>query len=82
VAWTPREPGTHAVDIVVTALGPDGSSIERTDFLAVEVQPTFSKLQISLNFVLLIGLVLLLVVGIFLGIIRLIRRVRRSRNIL
>ena len=77
VTWTPHEPGTHAVDIVVTALGPDGSSIERTNFLAIEVQPSFSKLQISLNLVLLIGLVLLLLAGILLGIIRLVRGVRR-----
>ncbi len=26
VSWTPRKTGTHSVDIVVTALAPDGSS--------------------------------------------------------
>ena len=32
--WTPRETGLYAVDIIVTGNGPDGSTIERTDFLA------------------------------------------------
>ena len=76
-AWTPREVGTHAVDIVITALAPDGSSIERTDFLAIEVQPAFSKFQVSLNLLLLIALVLLVVIAILLGIFRLLRRARR-----
>lgn len=75
--WTPREAGTHAVDIVITALAPDGSSIERTNFIAVEVQQAFSKLRASLNIVLLIALVLLVVFGILLGIFRLVRRARR-----
>jgi len=75
--WTPREPGTHALDIVVTALAPDGSDIERTDFLAIEVQPSFSKFQISFNLVLVITLVILVFVGILFGIIRLVRRVSR-----
>jgi hypothetical protein len=76
--WTPREAGTHAIDLVVTAVTPDGTSIERTDFLAIEVQPNFSKFQISLNLVLLIALVLLLLIGILFGIFRIIRRARRS----
>ncbi len=75
--WTPREPGTYAVDIVVAALAPDGSSIERTDFLAIEVQPRFSKLQISFNLVLVIALVILVLAGILFGIIRLVRRISR-----
>jgi hypothetical protein len=76
--WTPREAGTHAVDIVVTALAPDGTSIERTDFLAIEVQPNFSKLQISFNLILLIALVLFVFIGILFGILRLIRRATRK----
>ena len=76
-AWTPRQAGTHAVDIVVTALAPDGSSIERTDFLAIEVQPGFSKFQISFNLILLIAIVLFVLVGIFGGIVWLVRRLRR-----
>jgi pimeloyl-ACP methyl ester carboxylesterase len=76
--WTPREAGTHSVDIVVTALAPDGTSIERTDFLAIEVQRNFSKLQISFNLVLVIALVLFVLLAIFFGIIRLIRRASRK----
>ena len=72
--WTPREPGTHAVDIIVTALAPDGSSIERTDFLAIEVQRSFSNFQISLNLILVIALVLFILIGILFGIFRLFRR--------
>lgn len=75
--WTPREPGTHAVDIVVTALAPDGSFIERTDFLAFEVQPNFSKRRITFNLVALIAVVLLVLVGILFGIITFVRRLRR-----
>lgn len=80
VTWTPLTSGTHAVDIVVTALARDGSSIERTDFLAIEVQPGTSKRQITLNLVLVItavlvvlGLVLLL---IFRGTRKLVRKAR------
>ncbi len=75
--WTPREAGTHAVDIVVTALSPDGTPVERTDFLAVEVQPGFSTGQVTLNLVLLIALVLVIVGVIVFGFIRLFRRSRR-----
>jgi pimeloyl-ACP methyl ester carboxylesterase len=75
--WTPHEARTYAVDVVVTALAPDGTSIERTDFLAIEVQPNFSKLQISFNLVLLIALVVLVLFGILFGIFKLIRRFSR-----
>jgi pimeloyl-ACP methyl ester carboxylesterase len=75
--WTPRQAGTYAVDIVITALAPDGSSIERTDFLAIEVQRSFSNVQVSFNLALLIALVLLVVFGILFGIYRLIRRASR-----
>jgi pimeloyl-ACP methyl ester carboxylesterase len=80
ITWTPREAGTHAVDIVVTALAPDGSSIERTDFLAIEVQPRFSQGRIALNLVLLIAVVLFVAALILYLAIRgtrlLLRRVR------
>ncbi len=77
VSWTPRQAGTHSVDIVVTALAPDGSSIERTDFLALEVQPNPGKARITFNLVAVISLALLVVVGILFSIIWLIRRIRR-----
>jgi hypothetical protein len=75
--WTPREVGTHAVDIVITALAPDGTSVERTDFLAIEVQHNFSNLQVSFNLVLLIVSVLAVLFGILFGVFRLIRRRNR-----
>ena len=71
------KPGTHSVDIVVTALAPDGSSIERTDFLAVEVQPNPGKARITFNLVAVIALVLLVLGAIIFGVIWLIRRMRR-----
>ena len=75
--WTPREPGTHAVDVIVTALAPDGSSIERTDFLAIEVQRSFSNFQISRNLMLVIAVVLVILIAILFGIFSLFRRRRR-----
>jgi hypothetical protein len=75
--WTPREAGTHSVDVVVTALAPDGSSIERTDFLAIEVQPNPGRARITFNLVAVIVLVLLVLGGIIFGMIWLIRRLRR-----
>ena len=78
--WTPTQPGTYAVDIVVTGLAPDGSSIERTDFLAVEVQPNPGKGQITFNLVaLIVGIVMILVLilfAVFRGARRVIRKVR------
>jgi pimeloyl-ACP methyl ester carboxylesterase len=59
-SWTPRIAGTHGVDIVVTGIAPDGTQIERTAFLAEEVQPNPSKLQVSAN----LGLVILVVLAV------------------
>ena len=75
-SWTPREPGTYGVDIVVTGKAPDGSTIERTDFLAVEVQPNVSRQEVTLTAILLIAIVVLVFFGILYAFIRLIRRVR------
>ncbi len=77
VSWTPRKAGTHSVDIVVTALAPDGSSIERTDFLAIEVQPNPGRARITFNLVVVIALVLLVFGTILFGFFWLIRRLRR-----
>jgi pimeloyl-ACP methyl ester carboxylesterase len=77
ISWTPHETGTHSVDIVVTAMAPDGSSIERTDFLAVEVQPNPGRARITFNLVAVIVLVLLVIGGLLFGTIWLIRRIRR-----
>jgi hypothetical protein len=77
MTWTPHEPGTHAVDIVVTARAPDGSLIERTDFLSIEVQPNPGRARIAFNLILVIALVLLFVTGFFLALFWLVRRLRR-----
>jgi hypothetical protein len=79
-SWTPRDPGTYAVDIVVTGQAPDGSTIERTGFLAVEVQSNSNWSQIIFNLVLLIAAVLLILLGIILGVVGLLRRLSRSRD--
>jgi len=64
--WTPTKSGTYAVDIVVTGTAPDGSTIERTDFLAIEVQPNPSKGQLTFNLVAVIaGVVVLLILIVF-----------------
>ena len=57
--WTPHKAGTYAVDIIVTGVAPDGSTLERTNFLAVEVQPNPGKGQITFNLAAVIALVLL-----------------------
>jgi hypothetical protein len=75
--WIPRETGTHSVDIVAIALAPDGSPIERTDFLAIEVQPNPGRERITFNLVAVIALVLLVLGGTLFGVVWLIRRVRR-----
>ena len=78
--WTPKTPGTYAVDIVVTGLAPDGTSVERTDFLAIEVQTNPSKGQITFKLVaVIVGVVLVLFLVLFVilrGAGKLIRRVR------
>jgi pimeloyl-ACP methyl ester carboxylesterase len=78
--WTPRNAGTYAVDIIVTGIAPNGSSVERTDFLAIEVQPNPSKGQITFNLVAVIAGVLLVLALIVYAILRgagkIVRRIR------
>ncbi len=75
--WTPKKAGTYAVDIVVIGLAPDNTSVERTDFLAIEVQPNPGKGLITFNLIaviVVVVLVLFLVLrAIFHGTKRLIR---------
>ena len=40
VNWKLTEPGLYGVDLQAQAMGPNGVPIERTAFLALEVQPT------------------------------------------
>jgi hypothetical protein len=69
------------VDIIVAGIAPDGSNVERTDFLAIEVQTNQSKGQITFNLVAVIVAVVLLLVLIlfafFRGAGRLVRRARK-----
>ena len=80
VEWTPQKSGTYAVDIVATGVAPDGSTVERTDFLAVEVQPNPSKGQITFNLIAVVAVVLLvlffIVRGLFRGTRKAINKVR------
>jgi hypothetical protein len=68
------------VDIIVTGMATDGATVERTDFLAIEVQRNPSKRQITFNLVTVIGavvlLLLLILFVIFRGAGKLVRKVR------
>ena len=68
--WTPNKAGTYAVDIIVTGIAPDGSPVERTDFLAIEVQPNPRKGQITFNLVAVIIVVVLVLILILFAILR------------
>ena len=76
--WIPNKAGTYAVDIVVTGVAPDGSSVERTDFLAVEVQPNPSEGQVTFNLVAVIVAVVLILLLILFFIFRGMRSVVRK----
>jgi len=78
--WTPSKAGTYAIDIVVTGLAPDGSMIERTDFLAIEVQPNPSKGDVTFNLVALIAVVIVILVMIVVLIFRGMRGVARKAH--
>jgi hypothetical protein len=80
VTWRPRAPGTYAIDVVAQALAPDGSLIERTDFLAVEAQPNPGRARIAFNLVFVIALVLFVVIGSLIFVIWLIRRLRKRQT--
>jgi len=46
--WEPTKPGLYGIDLIVTGKLSDGSTIERTSFLAVEAQPGQSQVRLSL----------------------------------
>ncbi|MCW5850672.1 MAG: hypothetical protein KIT87_11410 [Anaerolineae bacterium] len=71
--WRPDQPGLHSVDVVVTGSAPDGSPIERTAFLTVEVQPAEGQVQ-TRQLVALGSFALVLVLGIALWLRRRTRR--------
>lgn len=66
--WKPGVTGLHGIDVVVNGNAPDGTIIERSAFLSVDVQPTPEQVQSSqLVFGVGIGLVgIVIVMGILL----------------
>ncbi len=60
--WTPAQTGVHGVDIIAQATAPDGSPIERTTFLAIEVQPAAEKGRRNLNLIVIAAGALFLLV--------------------
>ncbi|CAG0991425.1 partial Lipase EstA, partial [Anaerolineae bacterium] len=66
--WKPGVTGLHGIDVVVNGNAPDGTIIERSAFLSVDVQPTPEQVQSSqLLFGAGIGLVgIVIVTGILL----------------
>jgi hypothetical protein len=75
--WTPKTPGTYAVDVIVTGSASDGTPVERTDFLAIEVQPNPSQGQVTFNLVAVIAGVVLVLVLILFGVFRGVRKIVR-----
>lgn len=75
--WTPSTPGAYAVDVLVTGSAPDGTPIERTDFLAIEVQTNLSQGQITFNLVAVIAGVMLVFGLILFGVFRGVRKIVR-----
>lgn len=43
--WRPTTPGLYTIDLVMTGVTPDGMTIERSAYLAVEAQPLMSALS-------------------------------------
>ena len=73
-SWASSSAGLYAVDIQVTGLAPDGSIIERSNFLTIQVQPEITNQRISFNLAAVLAGVLILVIIIFLMIFRVFRR--------
>jgi pimeloyl-ACP methyl ester carboxylesterase len=72
-SWKLQEPGLYGVDVHAQALSPDGVSIERTAFLALEVQPTPERTRETF-FIAGAGLILLLLGVVVVGALRRARR--------
>lgn len=60
--WIPKEPGIHAVDVIARGSTPDGLQIERSDFLAFEIQPGPARGQWSLALLTVAGITLITVI--------------------
>lgn len=61
--WEPPSPGLYGVDVRVRGRAPDGSPVERTAFLALEVQPADQVRLLAWLVVLALGLLAMFVVG-------------------
>jgi pimeloyl-ACP methyl ester carboxylesterase len=75
-SWKLQEPGLYGLDVHAQALGPDGVEIERTAFLALEVQPTPERTRATF-FIAGAGLIMLLL-GV--AVVGTLRRARRKVN--
>ena len=71
--WRADQPGLHSVDVVVTGSAADGSPIERTAFLVVDVQPAAGDVR-TRQLVAIGGFALVLVLGITVWLRRRMRR--------
>jgi pimeloyl-ACP methyl ester carboxylesterase len=78
--WTPKISGAHGIDIIVTSLASDGAPVERTAFLAVDVQPNPGKLQVTGNLVMVIGLIVFLLAIIGITLTRFVRKIMRRKT--
>jgi pimeloyl-ACP methyl ester carboxylesterase len=79
-SWTPLSAGLYAVDISVTGLVPDGSLIERSNFLALQVQPEISSQKITFNLAAILAAVLFLLILVFSLVFWVFRRMVRHRK--
>jgi len=79
-SWTSSSAGLYAVDIIVTGLAPDGSLIERTNFLTLQVQPEISSQRITINLAAILAAVLILLLLVFSMIFWIFRRMVRQRK--
>jgi pimeloyl-ACP methyl ester carboxylesterase len=79
-SWTSSSAGLFAVDILVTGLAPDGSLIERTNFLTLQVQPEISSQRITINLAAILAAVLILLFLVFSMIFWIFRRMVRQRK--
>ncbi|MDE3088017.1 MAG: hypothetical protein KGJ80_01355, partial [Chloroflexota bacterium] len=79
--WTPDLGGIHGIQVVGRATAPDGATVERSAFLAVQVQPsaleTIMRESLGLGALVLIGVVLIAGIG-FVG-TRALRRFRARK---
>jgi pimeloyl-ACP methyl ester carboxylesterase len=76
-SWEPPVPGLYGIDIHMAGLSPEGSPVERTAFLAMEVQPRPERLR-PLAWLASIGLGGLGI--LFLAAVALVRVVKRRRK--